>query len=128
MKCSFWLTALLLGGTMLHAAVVDVTKFGAKNDGTGDNAAAFDAAVRELKAQNGGELYFPAGKYRITTRRNAAIFLDGISNAGIRFAPGAVLLMENLHLICDLLIECFYPFRLFFPAVGVGNERQLVTH
>lgn len=82
---------------MLHAAVVDVTKFGAKNDGTGDNAAAFDAAVRELKAQNGGELYFPAGKYRITTRRNAAIFLDGISNVGIRFAPGAVLLMENLQ-------------------------------
>ena len=82
---------------MLNAAVIDVTKFGAKNDGTGDNTAAFDAAVQELKSRKGGELYFPAGKYRITTRRNAAIFLDGISNAGIRFAPGAVLLMENLQ-------------------------------
>ena len=45
----------------MNAAVIDVTKFGAKNDGSGDNAAALDAAVRELKARNGGELYFPSG-------------------------------------------------------------------
>ena len=36
------------------------------------------------------------------------------------------LLMENLHLICDLLIECFYPFRLFFPAVGLEMRDNLL--
>ena len=53
----FCSTVLLLGGIIMNAAVIDVTKFGAKNDGSGDNAAALDAAVRELKARNGGELY-----------------------------------------------------------------------
>ena len=80
----------------MNAAVIDVTKFGAKNDGSGDNAAALDAAVRELKARNGGELYFPSGEYRITTRRRAALLLDGLSDVTVRFAPGAVLLMDNL--------------------------------
>ena len=82
---------------MMNAAVIDMTKFGAKNDGSGDNAAALDAAVRELKARNGGELYFPSGEYRITTRRRAALLLDGLSDATVRFAPGAVLLMDNLQ-------------------------------
>ena len=38
----FCSTVLLLGGIIMNAAVIDVTKFGAKNDGSGDNAAALD--------------------------------------------------------------------------------------
>ena len=81
---------------MLEATSLNVMNFGARNDGLGDNTVAFDAAIRELKERKGGELYFPAGKYRFITRRKAAISLERISNVGIRFAPGAVLLMDNL--------------------------------
>lgn len=91
------LSIVLLEGAIINAEVIDVTKFGVKNDGSGDCTAALDAVVHELKTRKGGELYFPSGEYRITTPRRAALMLDRISNVTIRFAPGAVLLMDNLQ-------------------------------
>ncbi|WP_294509057.1 glycosyl hydrolase family 28-related protein [uncultured Victivallis sp.] len=87
---------LLLGVFLLHAAEIDVTRFGARGDGVADDSAAIRAAVAELKKNGGGTLRFPAGRYRIATPGPGGIFLDGISNAVICFDPEAVLLMDNL--------------------------------
>lgn len=79
------------------ANVINVVDFGARGDGTGDNLSAIQAAVDALKKNNGGVLYFPKGQYRIATSAHGAVYLNGISNAVIRFEPGTVLLMDNLQ-------------------------------
>lgn len=91
-----WILLMFSNSILLHASVVDVTGFGARGDGVTDDHAAIQNAVAELKKHNGGILYFPVGQYRIATSGHGALFLDGISNATIRFEPGAVLLMDNL--------------------------------
>lgn len=51
--------------TTVKAIVVNVKDHGAKGDGTTDDAAAIMRAVEA--AGDGGTVYFPAGKYRVTT-------------------------------------------------------------
>lgn len=46
--------------------VVSVKDFGAKGDNSTDDLPAFNAAFAELVARGGGELYIPAGKYRLS--------------------------------------------------------------
>ena len=75
---------------------VDVKTFGAAGDGIADDSAAIGKAVERLRADGGGSLEFPAGTYRIGTLRGGPVF-DGISNVKINFAPGAILLMDNLE-------------------------------
>jgi hypothetical protein len=80
------------GGT-----VVDVTKFGARGDGTTDDSQAIQAAVAALRSR--GTLYFPRGIYRFAQQRPigaAAIVISGISDVVVEFDPGAELLMDNL--------------------------------
>ena len=88
------LCASLPAATLL--AGLDVKTFGAAGDGVADDSAALRKAAERLKADGGGTLDFPAGTYRIGTRRGGPVF-DGVSNVRINFAPGAVLLMDNLE-------------------------------
>lgn len=79
---------------------VNVAAYGAVGDGTTDDSAAIAAAVAAMV--NGSLLYFPygaAGSYRYANTspaNGAAIFLNGLSNIGVRFEPGVELLMDNL--------------------------------
>ena len=93
------LLAGLLTGSVFAAGSgpIVATAFGARGDGVADDYSAIQAAVGALREQGGGELYFPSGTYRIATSAKAAILLDGISHVTLRFAPGAVLLMDNLQ-------------------------------
>jgi hypothetical protein len=78
-------------------AVVDVTRFGAKGDGTTDDSQAILAAVAALRSR--GTLYFPRGTYRFAHRwpvGGAAIVITGVSDVAVEFDPGARLLMDNL--------------------------------
>lgn len=71
--------------------LVDVTGFGAKGDGTTDDASAIQSALDSVK-NTGGIIYFPYGTYRITT---AVLFY---SNQTLLFADGAVLLRGDASL------------------------------
>lgn len=51
--------------TTVKAIVVNVKDYGAKGNGTTDDAASIMAAVEA--AGDGGTVYFPAGKYRVTS-------------------------------------------------------------
>lgn len=97
-KICLLLAGLLSGGMpMAISETIVVTAFGAKGDGFADDYSAISSAVESLRERKGGELFFPAGTYRIATRTRAAVLLDGISDVTVRFAPGAVLLMDNLQ-------------------------------
>jgi polygalacturonase len=68
----------------LHAAVFDVTAFGAKGDGKAANREAIQKAVQAAASAGGGTVYFPAGAY-VT----GSIQLR--SNIVLQFEPGATL-------------------------------------
>lgn len=75
---------------------INVTQYGALGNDV-DDSSAIESAVEDLT--DGDTLYFPPGKYRYTTvspSNGAAIYLNGLSNVTIWFAPGAELLMDNL--------------------------------
>ncbi len=95
MKFAYALLFASLPAAMLFAGF-DIRTFGAVGDGVADDSAALRQAAERLKADGGGTLDFPAGTYRIGTRRGGPVF-DGVSNVRINFAPGAVLLMDNLE-------------------------------
>jgi len=76
---------------------VDVKDYGAVGDGVTDDSPAIKAAVAALTS--GGRLYLPLGDYRFAQQHpagDAAIYLNGLSNITVEFAPGARLLMDNL--------------------------------
>ena len=56
-----WAAALLLAASCCNTGIYDVTRFGAKGDGTTDDAAAVQKAV-DRAAERGGTVVFPAGK------------------------------------------------------------------
>lgn len=70
-------------GTLSNFA--DVKVFGAKGDGTTDDASSIQSALDSL--QNGGVVYFPEGIYKVNT---AVLFY---SNQRLIFATGATLLL-----------------------------------
>lgn len=71
--------------SQVRAAVLDgrgahVRDFGAKGDGTTDDAPAIQAAITALAAKNGGILYFDAKTYRLASAvviNNVAVRLQG---------------------------------------------------
>lgn len=78
-------------------SIVNVRDFGARGDGSTDDSAAIQAAVRGL--QSGATLHFPKGSYRFAEPNPegaAAVSITGISHADIKFDAGAELLMDNL--------------------------------
>jgi Pectate lyase superfamily protein/IPT/TIG domain len=65
--------------------VFDVTTYGAVGDGTGDNTAAFKAAITAAQAAGSGSIVsIPAGTYVFTTGSPASVQIDG--NVSITFA------------------------------------------
>lgn len=66
---------------------VDITGFGAKGDGTTDDASAIQSALDSV--QTGGIIYFPEGIYKLMS---AVLFY---SNQKLIFAPGATLLLGS---------------------------------
>jgi hypothetical protein len=77
---------------------VSVMDFGATGDGTTDDGAAIRAAIASLPA-NGGQVYFPAGTYKVTAASgdtsNTAIYvpsfvrITGASQVGTKIVAGA---------------------------------------
>lgn len=53
---------------MIQGAPVNVMDYGAKGDGTTDDTAAIQSAINALA--NGGNLYVPAGRYKLTNQIN----------------------------------------------------------
>ncbi len=59
-------------------AVFDVTNYGATSDGTGDNTAAFAAAIAAAeRAGTGNTVYVPSGTYTFSTGSPASIQVSG---------------------------------------------------
>ncbi len=92
---SLMLTALVI--CPLTAKSIIVKDFGAIGDGKADDTAAIIKAINNIKSENGGEIVFPAGQYRIAAKVRGGIVLDKVSNVTITFQKGAVLLMDNLR-------------------------------
>ena len=77
---------------------VSVKDFGAVGDGVTDDGAAIRAAIASVTA-NGGEVYFPAGTYKVTAAvgdtSNTAIYIPsyvsliGAGEVGTKIIPGA---------------------------------------
>jgi hypothetical protein len=71
------------GGTASSAApfsvgrVFSVSTYGAVNNGTGDNTAAFSAAIAAAQGAGGGIVSVPAGTYLFVTGSPASIQIDG---------------------------------------------------
>lgn len=66
------------------------TAFGAVGNGTTDDTAAIQAAINQVKA-SGGTVFFPAGRYRITSTLNIGTSTDaatyGVVLQGVRHTP-----------------------------------------
>ena len=83
---------------------VDVRRFGARGDGTGDDTRAFQAAIDSLRG--GGVVRVPAGVYRIDTLRSVrlrnGVHLQMAKGAELHAIPNAaprsyVLLVQAVH-------------------------------
>lgn len=62
--------------------VIDVKDFGAVGDGVANDAIAINAAITAAIAAGGGTVYFPAGKYKCTTRIGTFVNAENISLIG----------------------------------------------
>ncbi len=100
MKATFKRAAALAVSTLAAARLLgadfNVADFGAKGDGESDDSDAIRQAAAKVAEAGGGALYFPHGVYRVAKQADGAICFKGVSNVSIRFAPGAMLLMDNL--------------------------------
>jgi hypothetical protein len=84
--------------SMVTGAPVNVLDFGAVGDGVADDGAAIRAAIASI-TPSGGQVYLPAGTYKITAAvgdaSNTAIFVPsnvrvvGASQVGTKIVPGA---------------------------------------
>jgi hypothetical protein len=63
--------------TFSVGTVFNVTTYGAVGNGTGDNSAAFDAAIAAAQKAGGGVVYVPAGTYDFVSGSPASIQIDG---------------------------------------------------
>jgi hypothetical protein len=73
--------AELYGGTL----VVDVRKFGARGDGTGNDTPAIMTGLEALNAAGGGVLFFPAGTYLLGQHVSATYAIERIGMANVKF-------------------------------------------
>lgn len=84
--------------SMVTGAPVNVLDFGAVGDGVADDGAAIRAAIASI-TPSGGQVYLPAGTYKVTAAvedtSNTAIFVPsnvrvvGASQVGTKIVPGA---------------------------------------
>lgn len=82
------LPILLFIVSFAKASIIDISKFGAKNDGKTSNTAVIKKAIEKLSSQGGGTLYFPAGTYL-----TGPIVLK--SNITIDISAGATILFTD---------------------------------
>lgn len=75
--------------------VINVRDFGARGDGVTDDSVAIRQAAAALRSNT--TLHFPSGTYRFAKQDGpAAIVVSGVADAGVEFAPGAELVMDNI--------------------------------
>jgi len=86
----------IFSGISALALEVNVLEQGAKGDGIADDSAAIVKATTLIEKNGGGLLYFPHGTYRFALQKRGAVAFTATSDITVRFAPGAVLLMDNL--------------------------------
>ncbi len=109
---------------LLRGAIsLNIYDFGAAGNGAADDYAAIQKGLEELRKHNDAELLFPPGYYRIGKAVDAAIDLTGFRRAGIRFASGAVLVMDNrknLGAAAGHAIQVLAPAEdVFFDGVNI---------
>jgi hypothetical protein len=68
------------GGLIAKGPIANVKAFGARGDGTIDDAAAIQSAINSLPL--GGEVYFPAGQYNINSSLSIATSSIHLTGAG----------------------------------------------
>jgi hypothetical protein len=90
----------LRAASTVDTKIFNILAYGAKGDGTTNDAAAVVAAQNALLANGSGVLYFPqapvpTGNYRYATSGNGVSF-TGISNVTVLFGTSAILQMDNL--------------------------------
>src|ERR1035438_5231121 len=76
--------APLFAAPFLHAAIFDVTSFGAKGDGKTQNRDAINKAIEAAAAAGGGTVDFPAGIWITGSLRLR-------SNVTLRLEPGSAI-------------------------------------
>jgi len=79
--CVLALFFFFLGASLSEAVIRSVKTYGATGDGTTDDTAAINAAIRSIHA--GDELFFPCGTYLTSSGLNI-----GVSNVTVVGAPG----------------------------------------
>ncbi len=64
--------------------IFDVRRMGAKGDGSRDDTAAIQSAIDSAAADEGGVVFFPKGRYRITRSliKKRAVSLEGEGSVG----------------------------------------------
>ena len=77
--------------------LIDVQDYGATGNGFTDDLEAIKLAQSAM--ENGKCMYFPPGNYRVGSvpEDEAAVVLNGLSNVGVIFDPGATIWMDNLE-------------------------------
>ena len=108
---------------------VSVKDFGAVGDGVADDAAAIQAAVDFVKTQMGGVVFFPAGRYRITTRIKiqntyaSSIFIKlcGVGNGNAYVAANSTrgsLIIGETALTSQMMVEMSGGSNITFEDIG----------
>jgi len=110
--------------------VVSVKDFGAVGDGVADDATAIQAAIDFVKTQTGGVVFFPAGRYRITTRlkiqntyaSNICIKLCGVGNGNSNVSAGSTrgsLIIGETALTSQMMVEMSGGSNITFEDIGL---------
>lgn len=97
MKTSMFLLATILLTTGIHAAVFDITTFGAKGDGRTINTAAIQQAI-DAAAAAGGRVLIPSGEFMtgsLVLKSNVELYLE--SGAVLKGSPNLADYRMNGH-------------------------------
>ncbi len=89
------IAAVLIPSTLFGITSLNVKDFGAVGNGVVDDTEALRSALAEALKTPEAVLFFPPGYYRITTKDAAALEVRNAENFAIRFASGAMLVMDN---------------------------------
>lgn len=89
--------AVITAVNVLAAANVNVKDYGAKGDGTTNDAPAIAAAVAAVADTTGRIVFFPPGQYKLSSLQNSApgsrsiLYFTGLAGTTFLGAPGATL-------------------------------------
>lgn len=81
--------------SLANETIVNVKETGAVGDGVTDDSKAIQKAVRAINKNKSGSIFFPKGTYLYKSKGPAMVF-HGVSDTTVKFAPDAVLLIDNL--------------------------------